>query len=93
MGVDHSWLNEIFVTDENVVLLNQKHFYDQLKSKHMPMSKDLNSSRKLHEVLQKFYYTFRGYHEIAEFSSNYHVVVYNLTAGSYIDAFKREESC
>ena len=93
LGVDHSWLNEIFVTDENVVLLNQKHFYDQLKSKHMPMSKDLNSSRKLHEVLQKFYYTFRGYHEIAKFSSNYHVVVYNLTAGSYIDAFKREESC
>ncbi len=93
LGVDHSWLNEIVVSDENIVLLNQKHFYDKFNSMHKPMTKDLNNSRKLHEVLHKFYYTFRGYHEIEKFSINYYVSVYNLTTGSYIDAFKRVESC
>jgi len=31
-GADHSWLPEITVTDDNVVLMHQKHFYDQNKS-------------------------------------------------------------
>lgn len=93
VGVDHSWLNEIAVTEDNLVLLNQKHFYDRSTSKHMPMIKDSNNIRKLHEILHKFYFTFKGYHQIEDFANNYNVSIFNLTSGSYIDAFKRLEKC
>jgi hypothetical protein len=38
-GVDHSWLQEISVDDNNVALVNQKHFYDENESKSLAMLK------------------------------------------------------
>ena len=45
-GADHSWLPEITVTDDNVVLMHQKHFYDQNKSQAETVKQEnLNSAR------------------------------------------------
>lgn len=90
LGVDHSWLKEIIVQDDNLVLLNQKHFYDHKESKLEPMRKGITHSRKLHEILHKFYHAFKGYHEIEDFALAQNVQIYNLTSESYIDAFKRK---
>lgn len=89
LGVDHSWLKEIWVTDQNRVLLTQKHFYDEKEAKPMPMNRAGKGERKLFEVLQKFVYAFRGYIVLEEYAKKNDVHIINLTPGSYIDAFER----
>lgn len=98
-GADHSWLSEIIVNKENEVLLSQKHFYDKeaAKQKHyrdmsVPQSMYKGSStdaRKLHEVLEKFYYTFRSYWTLSSYAEYRRVEIVNITPDSYIDAFKK----
>ncbi len=87
-GADHSWLKEISVDDDNQVLVNQKHFYDENTSKPLPMNK-LRGTRKLHEVLTKFVHAFKGYFDIDKYARYKGVCIYNATPGSFIDAFKR----
>jgi hypothetical protein len=96
-GADHSWLQEIIVADDNRVYLSQKHFYDdQLKSKTYtdearPMYvSGTNRERRLHEILYKFYYSFRSYWELKDYATELGTQIYNLTPGSYIDAFERK---
>lgn len=89
LGVDHSWLKDIWVTEDNRVLLTQKHFYDADRAKPLPMNKGGRGERKLHEVLQKFLYAFRGYFILNGYAKSKEVQILNLTEGSYIDAFER----
>lgn len=89
-GADHSWLPEIRVMEDNTVLLTQKHFYDYQSAKANPMRKLGRGQRKLHEVLHKFYHSFRAYFLIREFAENEGVRIYNSTPGSFIDAFNRK---
>lgn len=90
-GTDHSWMKDIWVTEENEVLLNQKHFYDEDTSRAKPMDKLGKGKRKLYEVLQKFVYAFYGYFEIEAFSKTKGQDIINCTEGSYIDAFQRSK--
>lgn len=87
-GADHSWLKEINVDENNQVLVNQKHFYDENTSKPQPMNK-FKGTRRLHEVLIKFVHAFRGYFDIEEYARKKGVKIYNATPNSYIDAFER----
>jgi len=90
LGADHSWLNDIWVDENNQVLLTQKHFYDEDTAKALPMTKKGSGKRKLHEVLLKFHYSFRSYFLIKDYSIKLQAKIYNLTKGSYIDAFERD---
>lgn len=97
-GADHSWLGEIFVTDDNRVFLSQKHFYDDhLKSKTYnaearPMyAGNSTQERRLHEILEKFYFSFRSYWELKTYAKTLGTQIYNLTPGSFIDAFDRKK--
>ncbi|GEM_PF-69742 len=96
-GADHSWLNEVFVTDDNRVFLSQKHFYDdQLKSatytaEARPMyAGSSKRERKLHEILEKWYYSFRSYWQLKDYAQSIDSSIVNLTPKSYIDAFQRQ---
>jgi len=96
-GADHSWLNEVFVTEDNRVFLSQKHFYDdQLQtatynSKARPMYVGSTArERKLHEILQKWYYSFRSYWQLKDYAESTSSKIVNLTPKSYIDAFQRQ---
>lgn len=88
-GADHSWLNDISVTEDNEVLLTQKHFYDNKSAIPRPMDNQGKGARKLHEVLQKFLLAFQGYFEIKEYSATTNQKIINCTEGSFIDAFER----
>jgi hypothetical protein len=88
-GADHSWLPEISVDDDNRVLINQKHFYDEGKTTPQPMHKGGKGERKLHEVLMKFVYSFEGYFTIRQYAEYKHTQILNCTPGSFIDAFDR----
>lgn len=98
-GADHSWLKEIYVDQDNEVLLSQKHFYDK-QAKKQTQYRDMSvaqpmyhggssKTRKLHEVLEKFYYTFRSYWKLKPYAKTKEVEIYNITPNSYIDAFER----
>lgn len=88
-GADHSWMKDIWVDEENNVLLQQKHFYDLDKAVPRHMDYLGKGKRKMHEVLIKFYHSFKGYFEIDAYSKSQGKIIYNCTPGSYIDAFKR----
>lgn len=98
-GADHSWLKELNVTEDNVTLLRQRHFYEEQKThvkstfsdgKAKPMYYGGSErERKLHDVLEKFYYSFKAYWEIKDYAENSGTKVYNLTLDSYIDAFDK----
>jgi len=90
IGVDHSWLPEISVTEENVALVHQKHFYDSASSKDRPMKNLERKSRKLHEILEKFYLSFKAYFIIKDYAKSQSANIYNCTKGSFIDAFERK---
>ena len=90
IGADHSWLPEISVTDQNEVLINQKHFYDNTTSVPKPMRK-ATGKRKLYEVLEKFTLAFKGYFILKDFAATKNVKIWNLTPNSFIDAFDRKK--
>ena len=60
LGADHSWLSEISVNDQNQVLINQKHFYDEQTSKGKPLDKRGVGQRNMPELLTKFVHAFNG---------------------------------
>jgi len=88
-GADHSWLQELYVAEDNTAYLNQKHFYDIKTSKPEIMKKAGKNKRKLHEILHKFYLTFKGYFDVANYAKKQGVAIYNVTKNTYIDAFER----
>lgn len=91
-GADHSWLPLLQVDDDNNALLEQKHFYDEGKTKASLMRKDakFRNGRKLHEILEKFYLSFKAYHIIEAFAKKKGIKIYNSTPNSFIDAFERK---
>ena len=89
LGADHSWLKELDVTEENIALLNQKHFYDENTAKPNVMRKSGRGQRKLHEILHKFMLTFKGYFILRDYAEKRQAQIFNGTKGSYIDAFER----
>ncbi len=92
IGADHSWLHQITVDNENNVLFNQKHFYDENDSVAEKVSDYYKGSKKkpLHLLLMKFVYAFKGYFIINRYAESMGVEIINLTPDSFIDAFKKE---
>lgn len=96
-GADHSWLKDIFVTDDNVVLASQKHFYDQefkddTLNNSNPKTLAHNGeyqAKKLHQVLEKFKTTFESHHVLAQYSKKQKVEIINITPNSYIDSYPK----
>lgn len=91
IGADHSWLKDLWVDENNLVMLRQKHFYDETTAKANPMYKKGQDTRKLHEVLQKFVISFEAYFTLEKFATKKGQKIINLTPGSFIDAFERKQ--
>jgi hypothetical protein len=91
IGADHSWLPEITVNDKNEALINQKHFYDEADSKPEQMKDLIFRPRRLHEIIHKFYLTFKGYWAIKKFADSKNITIFNASEISMIDAFERNK--
>ena len=92
VGADHSWLEELFVNDQNEALLNQKHFYDEQTSRPATVNMDeFGKPRRLHEILYKIMMAFKAYFSIQNYANSKNVKIYNSTPRSYIDAFERKK--
>lgn len=88
-GADHSWLPEIKVTEDNVVLMHQKHFYDQDTSKADTVKQENLQSARIYTIMYHLYVAFKSYHVLEAYAQWLGKEVINITPGSYIDAFKR----
>ena len=88
-GADHSWLPEITVTDDNEVLMHQKHFYDQNQSQAAKVQKEDLNSAHLYTILYHMYVAFKSYFVLDAYARKKGKEVINVTPGSYIDAFRR----
>jgi len=90
-GADHSWMQELYVANDNTVYLTQKHFYDLRTAKPDVMKKVGKGKRKMHEILIKFVHSFSGYFDIDKYAKSSGVKIINITPNSFIDAFERQQ--
>lgn len=88
IGGDHSWHEELKVTNENIVLLNQKHYFDT-EEHWKPMNKNARRDRKLFEIFEKWMLSHKAYVEIEHYATKINVEILNGSSKSYIDAFKK----
>ncbi|MCF6184510.1 MAG: DUF115 domain-containing protein [Bacteroidales bacterium] len=89
-GTDHDWLKYIIVGQDNKVYLTQKHFYDEKTATPQPMLLVGKGERRLHEILDKFRISLKGYFIIREFAEQNNCQIINLTPNSFIDAFEKK---
>lgn len=90
-GADHSWLQTLWVDDDNNVVSVQPHFYaDDDKEKERVRSE--YRGYHLHDILGSMTVAFRSYFRIARYAERIGARIVNATPGSYIDAFPRLKS-
>ena len=90
-GADHSWHEEIRVSENNETEVKQVHFYDnETQVKH---AKILDVNTQVHSDLQTIFLSlhkaFYGYHILKQYADYQAVKVLNASTKSYIDAFER----
>lgn len=91
-GADHSWHEDIQVTDENIVCIRHKHFYSGNES-FVPMWKDSTTSGSdvfsMAELFDAFSKTFESYEELEEYAQYMDAKIFNMSKKSCIDAFEK----
>lgn len=90
-GADHSWMQTIYVDDNNHVVSVQPHFYSDSEQERARVYAEYEGYR-LHDIVYSFYVAFKAYHDIKAFADRRHVSIVNITPASYIDAFTRAPS-
>ncbi len=89
-GADHSWTRTLEVNDRNEVISVQPHFYEDNEHEHARVTAVYRNIR-LHEVIHSFYVAFKAYFEINSYALSADTAIYNITPGSFIDAFERRD--
>lgn len=87
-GADHSWMQDLHVTEDNEVVSGMNHFYKDSR-KEIDRSKNEYKNYRLHQILLSYYTAFLSYHKIERYARKIGVDIFNATKGSYIDAFRR----
>ncbi len=90
-GADHTWSRTLGVDEKNHVVSVQPHFYKDNKSEKERVSSEY-AGYHLHDILKSLYIAFRSYHQIKRWADKQGVEIYNVSPGSFIDAFPRLKS-
>ncbi len=90
IGTEHNWLKDVSIDDDNRVYLTLRYFYNEQKARPVIIKNLGKGQRKLHEILEKFYWSFKGYHDIRRWTEPKGVRIINITPDSWIDAFERQ---
>ncbi|GAB3573382.1 hypothetical protein GCM10027578_34370 [Spirosoma luteolum] len=91
-GADTSWHEQIRVSNENQLLMQQTHFYEKADQvAHVPVYADARQQHSWSMASQflSIHKVFRGYDRLADYARHRGVAVFNASARSYIDAFTR----
>ena len=90
VGADHSWLADLSVNEHNEALLRHVHYYATDGTQPMKVEDRIDRPRKLHEIIHKFYLSFKGYWQIKTYADVKQVSIFNASSISMIDAFDRK---
>lgn len=82
-GADHSWMKDIWVDNDNLVRMDDKHYYDKGDKKSEA------TKFKMYFWMECFSVVFRSYMYVEEYAKDRGVQILNVTEDSYIDAFQR----
>ena len=81
-GADHSWIKELWVNDNNEVMIDDRHYYDT-------ESASVHQTANLSMVLGSISIALDSYEVLNTYAVHKNVKIYNITQGSYIDVFER----
>jgi hypothetical protein len=91
-GADHSWFKDIQLDDDNVLCMEDKHFYDTGKK---PLIKFvdpfLNRQYTMGDFFHIFSRVFNSYYLLNRYALYRNNKIYNASEHSYIDAFERKK--
>lgn len=87
-GADHSWTRTLSVSDDNVVVSVQPHFYTDNEAEHQRVTQ-VYADVHMPEIMYSFHLAFKAYWAIRRFAGKIGSRVVNITPGSFIDAFER----
>ncbi len=88
-GADHSWMRTLSVDDNNRVVSIQPHFYKDSEKENRRVTAEY-AAYPLYKIVYSFYVAFKAYFEIRDYADYLGSKVYNITPGSFIDAFERK---
>lgn len=91
LGADHSWFENIHVSEKNEVQMRQLHFYDnQQQVKYTPfLHSELRKTMDMPELAYHFYKVFSMYFTLNRYARYRQAEIINATENSYIDAFRK----
>lgn len=87
-GADHSWTQSLAVAPDNRVITNLPHYYQDNDCEQSRV-KAVYSDSRLHDLFLSYYVAFKSYHEIQSWAMCRNISIFNVTPGSFIDAFPR----
>ena len=87
-GADHSWMKTLSVDDQNRVVSIQPHFYKDSEKENTRVAAEY-SNYPLYKIVYSFYVAFKAYFDIRDYAARIGATIYNITPGSFIDAFPR----
>ena len=90
VGADHSWSKTLWVTDNNIVVSVQPHFYKD-NEKERERVESLYKGIRLYQIYESFAIAFRSYFALSDYAQRRGVEIINATPGSFIDAFRRSQ--
>lgn len=90
LGADHDWMKEINIGDDNVLFLNDKHFYNK-KGEYRKFQTSENERFNVCELYRRYYILYKQYYLLEKLSEMLNVKIWNATKNSLIDIFSRKE--
>ncbi len=85
-GVEHTWHLQLWVDDQNRLMIDDRHFYN-VDSENVRR----HGRFRMDTLFRSLSIVFAGYQTIRRFSERLGARIYNLTEGSFIDAFERKK--
>ena len=89
LGADHSWLREISIDEDGVMIINDKHFYNPDGKKLPKHHGESLEQFKIHQYLDELSRTFKSHTLVQEFAKKKGSEIINASSISYIDAYKK----
>ena len=88
-GADHSWMKTLSVDENNNVVSIQPHFYKDSEKENTRVSTEY-AGYPLYKIVYSFYVAFKAYFDLRDYAGSIGATIYNITPGSFIDAFPRK---
>lgn len=92
-GVDHSWTKYLYVDQNNVVYLDNPHFFDKHKMPPKPLKEIQHTDEyPFYLILKNYSRMFESYWEIKKYLIDCQIPcrIVNRSKGSFIDAFVKD---